>query len=200
MQDGRHANVKHYEEWTLNILNSRRDDEAVYECQVSTEPPLILRTWLKVEAPVLTVMDGFGRELLDQYYKAGSSLEVMCAVDRLPARPLPNIVEWRHGDRVLPLRNTTLGQSIRTEMDRDGLGGATSHMAIAQASLAHSGIYTCSVSDSISQSLRLHIIDESKPVPITNNSAKGLRATAPWAASPAACILMLWSVLRSIAD
>ena len=35
MQDGRHANVKHYEEWTLNILNSRRDDEAVYECQVS---------------------------------------------------------------------------------------------------------------------------------------------------------------------
>ena len=33
--------------------------------------------------------------------------------------------------------------SIRTEMDRDGLGGATSHMAIAQASLAHSGIYTC---------------------------------------------------------
>ena len=61
-------------------------------------------------APVLTVMDGFGRELLDQYYKAGSSLEVMCAVDRLPARPLPNIVEWRHGDRVLPLRNTTLGQ------------------------------------------------------------------------------------------
>ena len=55
-------------------------------------------------------MDGFGRELLDQYYKAGSSLEVMCAVDRLPARPLPDIVEWRHGDRVLPLRNTTLGQ------------------------------------------------------------------------------------------
>ena len=48
--------------------------------------------------------------------------------------------------------------SIRTEIDRE-LGGATSHMAIAQASLAHSGIYTCSVSDSISQSLRLHIID-----------------------------------------
>ena len=34
MQESRLANVKHYEEWTLNILNSRRDDEAVYECQV----------------------------------------------------------------------------------------------------------------------------------------------------------------------
>ena len=63
-----------------------------------------------VAAPVLTVMDGFGRELLDQYYKAGSSLEVMCAVDRLPADPLPNVIEWRHGDRKLPLRNITLGQ------------------------------------------------------------------------------------------
>ena len=28
-------NQKHYEEWTLSILNSRRDDQAVYECQVS---------------------------------------------------------------------------------------------------------------------------------------------------------------------
>ena len=69
-----------------------------------------LSPFLSSAAPVLTVMDGFGRELLDQYYKAGSSLEVMCAVDRLPAHPLPNVIEWRHGDRTLPLRNTTLGQ------------------------------------------------------------------------------------------
>lgn len=52
-------------------------------------------------APVLTVMDGFGRELSDQYYKAGSSLEVMCTVDRLPARMLPEVIEWRHGDHKL---------------------------------------------------------------------------------------------------
>ncbi len=55
-------------------------------------------------------MDGFGRELLDQYYKAGSSLEVMCRVDRLPANPLPNVIEWRHGERRLALKNTSLGQ------------------------------------------------------------------------------------------
>ena len=61
-------------------------------------------------APVLTVMDGFGRELVDQYYKVGSSLEVMCLVDRLPARPLPEIIEWRHGNRKLAFRNNSLGQ------------------------------------------------------------------------------------------
>ena len=55
-------------------------------------------------------MDGFGRELLDQYYKVGSSLEVMCQVDRLPARPLPDIIEWRHGNAKLPKANATSGQ------------------------------------------------------------------------------------------
>ena len=55
-------------------------------------------------------MDGFGRELLDQFYKVGSSLEVMCQVDRLPARPLPDIIEWRHGKHKLSKSNSTSGQ------------------------------------------------------------------------------------------
>ena len=55
-------------------------------------------------------MDGFGRKLLDQFYKVGSSLEVMCHVDRLPKRPLPEIIEWRHGEHILSKSNTTLGQ------------------------------------------------------------------------------------------
>jgi len=62
-------------------------------------------------APVLTVMDGFGRELLDQFYKVGSSLEVMCQVDRLPARTLPEIIEWRHGTKKMGKSNSTSGQT-----------------------------------------------------------------------------------------
>ena len=30
--------------------------------------------------PVMRMMDGFGRNLADQYYKAGSSLEIVCEV------------------------------------------------------------------------------------------------------------------------
>ncbi len=46
--------------------------------------------------------------------------------------------------------------SIRTDLEGTG---AISHLAITQAQVRHSGVYTCSVSDTISQSLRLHIID-----------------------------------------
>ncbi|XP_059081925.1 zwei Ig domain protein zig-8-like [Tigriopus californicus] len=144
------------QEWVLNILNAQKSDQGIYECQISTEPPQIHKVHLYVEAPILTVMDGFGRELVDQYYKVGSSLEVMCTVDRLPARPLPQIIEWRHGNRRLAQENSTLGQIIHTELQGDG---AISHLSITQASVKHSGIYTCSLSDTISQSLRLHIID-----------------------------------------
>ena len=139
-----------HEDWILDLLHVKSTDEALYECQVSTEPPQIHKIFLAVEgkhdcffsvclsnqtfygkfpesitavdihftsrqimlflAPILTVMDGFGRELLDQFYKVGSSLEVMCQVDRLPARPLPDIIEWRHGNAKLPKANSTSGQ------------------------------------------------------------------------------------------
>ena len=45
-----------------------------------------------------------------QYYKVGSSLEVMCTVDRLPARPLPEIIEWRQGNRKLSHKDAAAGQ------------------------------------------------------------------------------------------
>ena len=49
-----------------------------------------------------------------------------------------------------------LNKSVRTDLDG---AGALSRLSITQANVRHSGIYTCSVSDTISQSLRLHIID-----------------------------------------
>ena len=49
-----------------------------------------------------------------------------------------------------------LHKSVRTDLEGRG---ALSRLSITQADVKHSGIYTCSVSDTISQSLRLHIID-----------------------------------------
>ena len=41
---------------------------------------LLLLTRNIFSVPVMKVMDGFGRNLADQYYKAGSSLEIVCEV------------------------------------------------------------------------------------------------------------------------
>lgn len=51
--------------------------------------------------------------------------------------------------------------SVRTELVGEG---AISRLAISQADVRHSGVYTCAVSDNITQSLRLHIIDGRVPI------------------------------------
>ena len=37
------------EDWILDILHAKSDDEAIYECQVSTEPPQIHKIFLAVK-------------------------------------------------------------------------------------------------------------------------------------------------------
>ena len=37
------------EDWILDILHAKTEDEAIYECQVSTEPPKIHKIFLAVE-------------------------------------------------------------------------------------------------------------------------------------------------------
>ena len=37
------------DDWVLEILHTKSDDEAIYECQVSTEPPQIHKIFLAVE-------------------------------------------------------------------------------------------------------------------------------------------------------
>ena len=94
--------------WIWNALKYHKTISSncfVIDCSI-----YLIRCHFLFLAPVLTVMDGFGRKLLDQFYKVGSSLEVMCHVDRLPKRPLPEIIEWRHGDKILSKSNATLGQ------------------------------------------------------------------------------------------
>ena len=54
------------------------------------------------------------------------------------------------------MTNNHFDYSVRTELVGQG---AISRLAITQADVRHSGVYTCAVSDNISQSLRLHIID-----------------------------------------
>jgi hypothetical protein len=44
-----HGGAFRQDEWVLNVLNARQTDEATYECQVATEPPVIHKIHLFVE-------------------------------------------------------------------------------------------------------------------------------------------------------
>ena len=100
MSDSRISVYIDVDTWVLVLMKVSAEDEATYECHVNSDPPRKLAIHLIVEGistfnpanfisnlfppisvPVMKVMDGFGRHLQDQYYKAGSSLEVVCEVN-----------------------------------------------------------------------------------------------------------------------
>ena len=63
--------------------------------------------------------DGFGRKLVDQFFKVGSSLEIICHVDRLlPVEPFSEAIAWKHNDVVIDKqnRNARVGLPIRYAM------------------------------------------------------------------------------------
>ena len=66
--------------------------------------------------------------------------------------------------------------SVRTELLEQG---AISRLAISSADIRHSGVYTCAVSDNISQSLRLYIIDGKVYFIIRPGGTGGTTRTSP---------------------
>jgi len=146
--------------WVLVLMKVSAEDEATYECHVNSDPPRKLAIHLIVEVPVMKVMDGFGRHLQDQYYKAGSSLEVVCELDSVPffwnSTDISQLLIWKQEQKVVTPAPKD-GISIRTEHSGSGI---LSRLAITQASPVHSGNYSCSVPDFISTPVRIHIVED----------------------------------------
>lgn len=175
--------------WVLVIQRVGAADRATYECHVNSEPPLKLAIRLSVQVPELRVTDGFGRPLADQYYKAGSSLEVVCQLDSLPylASPTGEVLQWRHHGALLAPRPLE-GLSIQSEPSGEGV---TSRLAITQAGAVHSGNYTCSVPHLLSAPVRIHILDDENQAFV----ASGHRGR--WAPGrPVATLAALLAILR----
>uniref|UniRef100_A0A1A9W3B1 Ig-like domain-containing protein n=1 Tax=Glossina brevipalpis TaxID=37001 RepID=A0A1A9W3B1_9MUSC len=62
--------------WRLKIINVKKDDEATYECQISTHPPRVIQINLHVNAPKVMIVDEFGDPLQEKYYEIDSTLQL----------------------------------------------------------------------------------------------------------------------------
>jgi len=146
--------------WVLVLLKVMGEDEGTYECHVNSDPPQKLAIHLIVQVPIMKVMDGFGRHLSDQYYKAGSSLEVVCELDSVPffwnSTDISQLLVWKQELKVVKPRPKD-GISILTEYSGSNV---FSRLAITQASSLHSGNYSCSVPDFITTPVRIHIVED----------------------------------------
>ncbi|XP_053611985.1 hemicentin-1-like [Plodia interpunctella] len=141
--------------WRLLIREVKPADEGVYECQISTHPPRVSRTFLHVNTPQVYVVDEAGGPLAEKFYEAESTLALVCRARHVET---PAVLTWLHEGRALNADTTRGGISVKTEQVA---GGADSLLRLARVNSSDAGNYTCAVRGARSHTVSVHVLNES---------------------------------------
>ncbi|XP_055694955.1 zwei Ig domain protein zig-8-like isoform X3 [Lutzomyia longipalpis] len=138
----------HAEEWTLRIRYAQRKDSGIYECQISTTPPMGHPVFLNVVEPITEIIGGH-----DLFINKDSTINLTCVVRYAPEPP-PAMI-WSHNRQVINFDSPRGGISLVTE--KGPL--TTSRLLVQKASQLDSGLYTCAPSNANPSSVRVHILN-----------------------------------------
>uniref|UniRef100_A0A336LZS2 CSON005983 protein n=1 Tax=Culicoides sonorensis TaxID=179676 RepID=A0A336LZS2_CULSO len=151
----------HTEEWTLRIRNAQKRDTGIYECQISTTPPIGQPVFLSVVEPITEILGG-----PDLFLNKGSTINLTCIV-RFAPEPSP-ILGWSHNrekKKKLQVKSILL-QPINFDSPRGGISLVTekgvlttSRLLVQKAIQSDSGVYTCDPSNANPTSVRVHILN-----------------------------------------
>ncbi|CAO1420343.1 unnamed protein product [Diamesa hyperborea] len=150
---------KETDEWTLQIKFAQKRDAGVYECQISTQPIKSYSVRLNLVAPTATILGG-----PDFYVQKGSTINLTCSI-RLGPEESPAFIFWYHEEEVL---NYDYG-GISIETRKGEL--TTSHLLIQNADETNSGKYSCSPSNAIIASIRVHVLNGEHPEAMHSSSS-----------------------------
>ncbi|XP_003491137.1 zwei Ig domain protein zig-8-like [Bombus vosnesenskii] len=155
----------HTEEWTLRIRYPQKKDSGIYECQISTTPPIGYSVHLNVVEPV-TEIAGAPDLFINKY----STINLTCLVKYAPEPP--STIVWSHDHEAITFDTPRGGISLVTER-----GPVTSSRLLIQRAIeADAGLYTCSPSNTHSSSVHIHIVNE-HPAAMHHGSGGGVAAT-----------------------
>ncbi|XP_034196365.1 zwei Ig domain protein zig-8-like [Osmia lignaria lignaria] len=137
------------EEWVLRIQNPQKKDSGIYECQISTTPPVGHRVYLTVVEPETEISGG-----PDLFINKYSTINLTCLVKFAPEPP--STIVWSHNHEPINFESPKGGISLITEK-----GPVTSSRLLIQKAIEKdSGLYTCSPNNTRPNSVRVHIVDE----------------------------------------
>ncbi|XP_037924649.1 basement membrane-specific heparan sulfate proteoglycan core protein-like isoform X1 [Hermetia illucens] len=155
------------DEWILKIVSVQPRDTGIYECQVSTEPKIS-------QAYRLTVVVSKAKILANSelFFKSGSDINLTCVTQQAPSQP--SYIYWyKDGDLINYSQRG--GISVLTERHTK-----TSKLVIARVTPSDSGNYTCSPSNSNSDSVFVHVIKSEHRAAMQHEGAGNLRPLHLW--------------------
>ncbi|KAG5674201.1 hypothetical protein PVAND_004183 [Polypedilum vanderplanki] len=153
----------HSETWTLRIRYAQRKDSGIYECQISTTPPIGHFSYLTVVEPVTEIIGG-----ADLFINKGSTINLTCIVRYAPEPP-PTMT-WSHNRETINFDSPRGGISLVTEK---GVL-TTSRLLVQKAIPGDSGLYQCLPSNANPASVRVHILNGEHPAAMHHGIASKL--------------------------
>ncbi|KAL5281393.1 hypothetical protein ACFFRR_005034 [Megaselia abdita] len=149
-------------DWSLQVKYSQKRDSGIYECQVSTSPPMGFSMMLSIVEPITKILGG-----PDLYIDAGSTVNLTCIIINLPESP--DLIRWTHNNEDINYDSPRGGVSVITEKGET----TTSYLLIQRARISDSGKYTCSPSTANPQTVNVHVLNGEHPAAIQ----EGIRST-----------------------
>ncbi|CAO1342197.1 unnamed protein product [Diamesa serratosioi] len=140
--------TRHLGNWALRIKNARKDDEGIYECQISTHPPQSIFIELRIVEAVAEII-----EAPDLHINEGSTLRLECKLKRATESPL--YVFWYHEDRMINYDHED-GVSVSSKL-------TSSILTVRNATARHGGNYTCAPANARQSSIYVHVLKGEKP-------------------------------------
>ncbi|KAF7997953.1 hypothetical protein HCN44_009351 [Aphidius gifuensis] len=145
-------NFQYPNNWRLTIESVRRDDNGQYACQVNTHPPKTLITDVNILAPNVKIVDEFGHELRDRYYKTGSSIALICSV-----RSSNSIFEISHP--AWSKSGFKLPKYIQIHQTNRSHDESVMELYIKSATKTDSGEYSCSIGELSTAVVHIHVLN-----------------------------------------
>ncbi|XP_050294272.1 zwei Ig domain protein zig-8 [Anthonomus grandis grandis] len=142
----------HTEEWTLRIRYPQKKDSGIYECQISTTPPVGIPVFLTIVEPITEILGS-----PELFINMGSTINLTCIVQYAPEPP-PTI-SWSQNSEIINFDSPRGGISLVTEKGFT----TTSRLLIQKAVQTDSGLYTCAPSNANSATVRVHILNGEYP-------------------------------------
>ncbi|XP_040165019.1 zwei Ig domain protein zig-8-like [Anopheles arabiensis] len=158
------------DDWSLQIRYPQKRDTGVYECQISTTPPVGHSMFLAVVEPITTIVG-----VPDLYINTGSTVNLTCIVRNSPEPP--STIFWTHNNQEINYDSPRGGVSVITEKGEM----TTSYLLIQRARTTDSGKYVCSPSNADPSTINVHIMNGTVRPPYSLTASRAMTNTTVFA-------------------
>ncbi|XP_050086854.1 zwei Ig domain protein zig-8-like [Anopheles aquasalis] len=148
-----------HDDWSLQIRYPQKRDTGMYECQISTTPPVGHSMYLSVVEPITTIVG-----VPDLYINTGSTVNLTCIVRNSPEPP--STIIWTHNNQEINYDSPRGGVSVITEKGET----TTSYLLIQRAWTTDTGKYVCSPSNADPATINVHILNGEHPAAMQHGS------------------------------